>query len=233
MTIRRDISLGIQNYIGAVILRDPAVKKDKYRRHGESDSIEHGFMKYKIIWVAKQQQPYSDVYLMVLGSNSIEYWWSVGYSKCIGTVEDRPPDTWDPYEGLRLALARAATDIGKQIQEYENMNIALELEGEDRPIDALLTMPEQPRIATDVTKEEWAKGGLPIEVEIEGFENFTTYVWHDMYLVRVSDFPEHVDAINKFMRGQTRPFIDGAEPNDYIYLHDFSNFLAKGKLFWD
>ena len=121
MTIRRDISLGIQNYVGSVILRDPAVKKDKYHRRGESDPTDHIFMMYNMNWIAKQKRPYSDVYLIVYGPDSpSEYWWSVGYSKCIGKVEDRLPDTWDPKEGLRLALARAATDIGKQIQEYEN-----------------------------------------------------------------------------------------------------------------
>ena len=238
MTIRRDISLGIQNYVGSIILRDSTVKKDKYHRRGESYPADHEFMPYTMNWVAKQKRPYSDVYLIVYNQDSDEYWWSVGYSKCIGKVEDRLPDEWDPYEGLRLALARAATDIGKQIQKHEDGvvnsivdavdNVKIQIES-----DIPLPKPEEQKIATDVPAEEWAEGGQPLEVEIEGHEKFPTYTWHGMALVRVSDFPEHVDAINKFMVGQTRPFVNGADPNDYIYLHDFENFLAKGTLFWD
>lgn len=227
MTIRRDVSLGIQNLVGSVILRDPAVKKDRYHRQGKTDLTDYEFMAYTMKWVAKQQRPYSDVYLVVYGSNSIDWWWSVGYSKCIGKVGDRLPDEWDPYEGLRLALARAATDIGKQIQEYEN---GLELER----VDGIpLPGQEEQKIAEDISSEERGKVGQPVEVEVKGFEKFTTYVWEGMYLVRISDFPEQVDAINKFMVGQTRPSVFGAFPNDYIYLRDFGNFLAGGTLFWD
>ena len=64
-------------------------------------------------------------------------------------------------------------------------------------------------------------GGLPLMVRIN----------------EVAQTPERLAAIYKFMRGQTCPTIEGASPQDYIYLHDYDNFLYNertGKLkFWD
>lgn len=75
----------------------------------------------------------------------------------------------------------------------------------------------------------------PLEVDIKGFEKYKTYAWHDMYLIRFSDFSEEKQkGLRKFMRGQTMPTVVGTDdPYGWIYLRDFDNFLAGGKLFWD
>ena len=59
-------------------------------------------------------------------------------------------------------------------------------------------------------------------------------------MVRISEVTERGevrDRLNKFMAGQTMTTIEGANPQDYIYLHDYDNFLYNertGKLkFWD
>ena len=84
-----------------------------------------------------------------------------------------------------------------------------------------------------------------IEGTTEKFPGIKIWVAYDgswPAMVRISEVAQAYGnpikaAINKFMHGQTAPWIEGANPQDYIYLHDFANFLHKertGKeLFWD
>lgn len=49
----------------------------------------------------------------------------------------------------------------------------------------------------------------------------------------VTDTPGARDRLTRFMAGQTMPLIEGADVQDYIYLHDYDNFLYNertGKL---
>lgn len=115
MTYQREVSLAIQNQVGAVVLRDrtpPLVKK--YFRRGMID------VDGKIEFLAVQQRPYTTVFLQAVG----EPIWSVGHSKCIGVHNDNKPDEWNAKEGLRLAIARAASSFGAQKQHYSDVIIA-------------------------------------------------------------------------------------------------------------
>ncbi len=75
----------------------------------------------------------------------------------------------------------------------------------------------------------------PHRVTVEGWEEYPTYYIPTTYTcIRVSELPEDMqEPLHKFMRGQTMPLIEGFAPGDLVYLHDFQNFLAAGKLFWD
>ena len=71
-----------------------------------------------------------------------------------------------------------------------------------------------------------------------GFGNFPVYSVDGMFLIRSGDLPDLMKkALDKFMAGQTRPLVSADGEQDFIYLHDFDNFLHKvfaGKeLFWD
>jgi len=70
-------------------------------------------------------------------------------------------------------------------------------------------------------------------VTVEGVEEYPTYSVPDAYTcVKVSELPHGMqENVWAFMRGQTRPLVEGHD--DLVYLHDFANFLADGKLFWD
>ncbi len=72
-------------------------------------------------------------------------------------------------------------------------------------------------------------------ITVEGWEEYPTYsIPNSCACVRVSELPDAMQVpLRMFMHGQTMPWIDGFEPGDLVYLHDFENFLAKGKLFWD
>ncbi len=82
-----------------------------------------------------------------------------------------------------------------------------------------------------------------IEAEVKKFPGVKVWVAEDgsmIPMVRISEVTEKGevrDRLNKFMRGQTMMTIEGAEVQDYIYLHDYDNFLYNertGKLkFWD
>lgn len=55
--------------------------------------------------------------------------------------------------------------------------------------------------------------------------------------IRMSDLPpeEHA-AFAKWIDGQTRPWIDGLEPMDAVYVHDYEDYLRyrQGKsILWD
>jgi len=70
-------------------------------------------------------------------------------------------------------------------------------------------------------------------ITVEGMEEYPTYSVPDTYTcVKISELPHDMqERLRKFMHGQTRPVVEGG--TDYVYLHDFANFLADGKLFWD
>ncbi len=73
------------------------------------------------------------------------------------------------------------------------------------------------------------------EVVVQGFEQYTVYeVGQGYTAIRISDLDEDLqDPLRRFMRGQTQVLIVGYPMDDFVFLHDFQNFLASGKLFWD
>ncbi len=72
-------------------------------------------------------------------------------------------------------------------------------------------------------------------VVVKGFEQHKVYEVGQGYLaIRISELDEDVQApLRRFMRGQTQVLIVGYPMGDFVYLHDFENFRASGKLFWD
>ncbi len=225
-TIRKTVSLHIQESIMKNLDRYDI--GSEFWLNNEFHSEIEDPISYSVEYDVFVKRPYCMA--NVRAWNADKSFWGIGFSKCIGVHKQRPPDKWDPMVGVALAVARAATDVGKQIQEYEDgIENGIELETEDVSGEVHSTL----RQSSGQVGSEQEVNGSPIEVEIKGFEKFKTYLWHGMTLARVSDYPEHVDALNKFMHGQTRPIVDGADPNDYIYLRDFENFLSDGKLFWD
>ena len=113
MTYRRRVSVEIQTHLAAIVLRDPALHLVKYVRNGEIDLEETKVASLKMRYMVLQQRPYSTAFIQLYSPNTT--FWSVGHSKCIGVHNGRKPDEWNPEEGMRLAIARAATDIGDQI----------------------------------------------------------------------------------------------------------------------
>ena len=116
MTFRRKVSTGIQTNLAAIILRDPTLSQDKYKRFGVISLNDifrvDDLVEYKVF----QQRPYSTAFLQ-MHLRPDEYYWAIGNSKCIGMHKGRQRDEWDPVEGMRLAIARAATDLAEQIGE--------------------------------------------------------------------------------------------------------------------
>ena len=117
MTIRRNVSLHFQKVIMDVI-DEVVIGNEDFALQGEHgpdvpDDIPY-WMEYKVY----QQRPYSFVTIDAW-NNDEEVFWSMGFSKCIGVHKGKEPDKWDAREGIRLAVARAATDIGEKIEKYE------------------------------------------------------------------------------------------------------------------
>ena len=78
-----------------------------------------------------------------------------------------------------------------------------------------------------------------IEAKVEQHPGVKVWVAKDgstIPMVRISevaDTAEARDRLSRFMAGQTMPLIKGANLQDYIYLHDYDNFLYNertGKL---
>ena len=64
--------------------------------------------------------------------------------------------------------------------------------------------------------------------------SWDVYTWEGIFLVRISEVPLEIrEKLKVFLRGQTMPVVEGEDPQDWTYLHDFENFMADGKLFWD
>lgn len=76
------------------------------------------------------------------------------------------------------------------------------------------------------------------EVTVQGWESTKTYIHGGVLVVRISEVPEHQrNALDKFIVGQTMPLVEGKSVQDFVYLHDYENFLHKHKtgreMFWD
>ena len=69
------------------------------------------------------------------------------------------------------------------------------------------------------------------EITVKNWEHMKTYQLGQGYIcIRISELEDVKEqyALKKFMHGQTQPM-----SGDFVYLHDYENFLAKGTLFWD
>ncbi len=77
--------------------------------------------------------------------------------------------------------------------------------------------------------------GKVTKVVVVGWEEYPTYSMPGMYTcIFVPELPHDMhEPLHAFMHGQTMPLVEGHAPGDFIYLHDFENFLAGGRLFWD
>lgn len=75
------------------------------------------------------------------------------------------------------------------------------------------------------------------EVKVVGFSDTIVYRYEDMLLVRISEVPHGARALEEFMEHQTRPYVEGQKTQDFIYLHDYDNFMHKmetgREAFWD
>jgi hypothetical protein len=67
-------------------------------------------------------------------------------------------------------------------------------------------------------------------VTVVGRPNTLVYRWYDSLVVRISELKldkKDEDDLSHFMSGQTMPFVEGIEVQDFIYLHDYDNWLHK------
>jgi hypothetical protein len=138
--------------------------------------------------------------------------------------------------GIDKALAEIlqATAVGVAcLQQHGVPDIAFRgaLDPEPEPPYAV-TLKSKGKHSTTI---EYKVRPQPAVIEVKGFEDYTVYTWNGILLIRIKDLDEKMQSkLIKFMRGQTMTTIEGSEdPYGFIFLHDFENFLADGKLFFD
>ena len=119
MSYRRMISKGIQNELAAIVLRDSTLGNNNYYRKGDINLGDARVADFQMKYIVLQQRPYSTAFIQVYAPG--EQYWAIGNSKCIGVHNGHKPDKWDHTEGMRLAIARAAADIGDQLGQSKTV----------------------------------------------------------------------------------------------------------------
>lgn len=120
MTVRRTISKSLQEKImadvdGAEV--NAGLGQDQFWLKGEDGQRNDEDLPLWFEYIIRQKRPYSFCEIEAWNEEGLSTISGCGFSKCIGVHKGRQPDQWNAREGIRLAVARAASEIGLMVQE--------------------------------------------------------------------------------------------------------------------
>jgi hypothetical protein len=123
MTIRRQVSLRFQKEIMDHVDRHPdLLEEPEVGIEGEQGPDIPDEVPYWFEYRVYQERPYSFTFIEAWNDDEKTFW-AQGYSKCIGVHKGHGPDEWNAREGIRLAVARAASKIGEKIEKFETGSV--------------------------------------------------------------------------------------------------------------
>ena len=120
MSLRREISLALQKAIQELLDEERSSEQRWFEGVGYVYFKLRDQMLFREVDVrVSQQRPYTTVVLLtkIVPFDEAEKFIGVGNSKVCGSVNGRWLDEWDAEQGVKLALARAATNLGAEIAE--------------------------------------------------------------------------------------------------------------------